>query len=285
MGVPMKKKPVKASLGSGRRGRARPQVRGRRGSAQQGATRKREAPARRTGKPSVWLNRVLIMLGAGVVLVAATRAWLTVEAIPVQRITVTGELEHTQAEAVQAMVQPSLAGGFLKADLQQMRRQLEGLPWIYEATVRRRWPNALEINVVEQLPIARWGEDGFLNHEGGVFRSGKSGDWESLPLLAGPPGSAPLLVARYQRLREILAPLNLSVRQLAMDERGQLEAVLGGGMQLVLGGEEFLERMQRFVAIYRRELAPRAGQVERVDMRYASGLAVAFAETSSVAGL
>ena len=70
-----------------------------------------------------------------------------------------------------------------------------------------------------------------------------------------------------------------------MDERGQLEAVLSGDLQLVLGGEAFLERMQRFVAIYRRELAPRAAQIERVDLRYATGLAVAFADPSQVAGL
>ena len=41
-----------------------------------------------------------------------------VQSLPVQRISVTGELEHTQAQVVQDIVQLSLAGGFLKADLQ-----------------------------------------------------------------------------------------------------------------------------------------------------------------------
>ncbi len=228
----------------------------------------------------------MILLGAAVVLAAATKAIITVASLPVQRISVTGELEHTQAQAVQDMVQPCLAGGFLNADLQEIRRQLEGLPWIYEATVRRKWPNALEIHVVEELPIARWGQDGFLNHEGEVFRSDKSGDWNSLPLLLGPDGSAQSLVAKYQRLVELLAPLNLSVEQLAVDERGQMEAVLAGGMQLNLGGEDFLGRMQRFVGIYRSELAARRAEIERVDLRYESGIAVAFRVPSShVAGL
>jgi cell division protein FtsQ len=57
-------------------------------------------------------------------------------------------------------------------------------------------------------------------------------------------------------------------------------------MQLLLGSEDFLERMHRFVAIYRSELNARAAEVERVDLRYETGVAVAFSEESSkVAGL
>lgn len=256
----------------------------------QGATRNSVAAPKAAGQSSVWLNRLLILLGAAIVLTAAVKAFVTVQSLPVQRISVTGELEHTQAQAVQDMVQPGLAGGFLNADLQQIRRQLEGLPWIYEATVRRKWPNALEIHVVEELPIARWGQDGFLNHEGGVFHSDKEGDWGALPLLQGPEGSAQSLVEKYQRLVEILAPLNLAVQQLAVDERGQVEAVLAGGVQLNLGSENFLGRMQRFVGVYRTELAARSTEIVSVDLRYESGIAVAFkeptqADPSVVAGL
>ncbi len=251
----------------------------------QGATRNTKGPVERPPRSFAWFNRVLILAGAGVVLLAAAQAYITLQSIPVQRISVTGELEHTQAEAVQEMVQPALAGGFLNADLQYIRRQLEGLPWIYEATVRRKWPNALEIHVVEQLPIARWGSDGFLNHEGEVFHSAKTGQWQSLPLLQGPDGAARDLVANYQRLVELLAPIGLAVEQLAVDERGQLEAVLAGGMRLIVGGDDFLDRMHRFVAIYRTELAARTEDIERVDLRYESGIAVAFSDSSQVASL
>ena len=284
----------KGRPGKVRTGKVRPEKRRRptdrpekisRRKPSQGATRNTRESVRRPRASSVWFNRVLILAGAGVVLLAAAQAYITLQSIPVQRISVTGELEHTQTEVVQEMVQPALAGGFLNADLQHIRRQLEGLPWIYEATVRRKWPNALEIHVVEQLPIARWGHDGFLNHEGEVFHSTRIGEWQSLPLLQGPEGTARELVANYQRLVELLAPLGLAVTQLAVDERGQVEAVLAGGMQLIVGSDEFLERMHRFVAIYRTELAARAEDVERVDLRYESGIAVAFSDSSQMAGL
>jgi cell division protein FtsQ len=250
----------------------------------QGATRK-SPPVKEQRTPSAWLNRIIILAGAGVVLAAALQAYVTLQSIPVQYITVTGELENTQTGVIQDMIQPALVGGFLHADLQRIRAQLEELPWIYQATVQRRWPNALEIHVVEQLPIARWGDSGFLNHEGEVFQSDSSQDWQALPRLQGPEGGAKTLVAGYQRLVEILAPLHLSVAQLTVDERGQVEVVLAGGMQLLLGGEDFLERMHRFVALYRSELAARAAEVERVDLRYQTGVAVAFTGSSRVAGI
>ena len=250
-----------------------------------GATRK--APAvKPKRKPSAWLNRLIILTAAGVVMVAALQAYITLQSIPVQHITVTGELEHTRTSLIQDMIQPALVGGFLRADLQRIRAELEELPWIYQATVQRRWPNALEIHVIEQLPIARWSDDGFLNHEGEVFQSASGDDWQTLPRLQGPAGSAKALVAGYQRIVEILAPLHLRVTQLTVDERGQVDVVLEGGMQLLLGSEDFLERMHRFVAIYRAELAGRAAEVEQVDLRYETGIAVAFTEESSrVAGI
>ena len=227
----------------------------------------------------------MILAGIGAVLALATQGFVTLHRIPGQQITVTGELAYTQTEAVQDMVQSNLAGGFLRADLQRIREQLEGLPWIFEATVRRKWPSSLEIHVVEQLPIARWGEDGFLNHEGQAFHSTRGGDWQSLPLLRGPQGTASSLMANYQRMLELLSPLGLKVVQLAVDERGQVQAVLAGGLELVVGNQDFLERMHRFVALYRAELAARAEDIERVDLRYESGVAVAYSAAPELAAL
>jgi len=243
-----------------------------------GATRAAKQVAKRSARSAAWLNRILILLGVGVVLLLGLNAWIKLQSIPVERITVTGELEHTRTSAVSDMVQPALHGGFLGADLREVRAQLEVLPWIYRANVRRVWPNALEIHVVEQLPIARWGETSFLNHEGQIFRPSNRDAWQSLPLLRGPEGTAGALMRSYQRLVDLLTPLGLAVQQLEVDGRGQLQAVLQGGQQLVIGGTDFLERMHRFGAVYRAELGARMTDIERIDLRYERGVAVAFRE-------
>lgn len=247
-----------------------------------GATR-REKAVKKSRQPSVWLGRTLILFGAVLVLGVSARGYLALAERPVERITVTGSLAHTQAQAVKDMVQPALAGGFLRADLALMQEQLEGLPWIFEATVRREWPSTLSIHVVEQRPIARWGEDGFLNHVGEVFHSDHAEQEVALPLLSGPKGSASEMMVTYRRLAELLGPLGLTVEVLTRDERGEVAATLVGGTQLLFGDAHFLERVHRFAALYRVELAQRFSEVERVDLRYATGAAVAFNEASRVA--
>jgi len=233
---------------------------------------------------SAWLNRVLILVAAGAVLTVAAWGFVSLNAIPVEHIIVAGKLEHTKTTALEDRVQPALVGGFLSADIEHIREQLESLPWVHEASVRRRWPNALELHIVEQRPIARWGDDGFLNHEGLVFHSiGDDKKWQTLPLLRGPQGTAGVLTRTYQQLVEVLAPSGLLVEELAIDNRGQVEAVLQGGAILVMGSENHLERLRRFVAIYKADLALKAADIQRVDLRYRNGLAVAFRDEAKIA--
>ena len=252
-----------------------------------GATRKGRAAIARKPQSFAWLNRVLILLGIVAVVILSAKGYVALNAIPVEHIIVSGKLQHTKTEALEDMVRPALEGGFLNADLERVRLQLQSLPWVYEVSVRRRWPNALELHVIEQLPIARWGKDGFLNHEGSVFQSiDDDRQWSSLPLLRGPEGTAETLMSIYQQLIEILSPHELLVEELAIDDRGQVEAKLKGDTILLLGSEGYVEeRLRRFVAIYRTELAAKGESLASVDLRYPNGLAVGFRDTSRVAGL
>lgn len=257
---------------------------GRARSSGNGATRKTVVEKKKP-RSFAWVNRLFVLIGVGVVLGALVKAAIALDAIPVERIVVSGKLEHTQTMALQEMVQPALVGGFLSADLEHIQAQLESLPWVYEASVRRQWPNALEVHVVEQLPIARWGKSGFLNHEGEVFHPSSTSSWGSLPMLSGIDGSEQKLIADYQLIGEILAPLELSVTELAADALGQLRATLTGGIELVLGDEELTDRLERFTALYRESLFEQKVNIRRVDMRYQSGIAVAFEALPNVAGI
>ena len=252
-----------------------------------GATRKGTAAVARKPKSFAWLNRALILLGIVAVLTLSVKGYIALNAIPVEHIIVSGKLQHTKTEALEKMVRPALEGGFLNADLKRVSAQLQSLPWVYEVSVRRRWPNALELQVVEQLPIARWGKDGFLNHEGVVFQSiDDDRQWSSLPLLHGPKGTAKRLMNIYQQFVEILSPHELLVEELAIDDRGQVEAKLKGDTHLLLGSEGYVEeRLRRFVVIYRTELVAQRESLASVDLRYPNGLAVGFRDTSRVAGL
>lgn len=221
---------------------------------------------------------VVLMLLAGF----ATEA---LRSLRVERIVVAGKLEHLRQEAVTSALAGNLDEGLVFLNLSELREELEALPWVYRAALRRRYPDTLEVHVTEQLPIARWGERGFLNHEARITTVADAQRWQDLPLIRGPKGSESRLMSRYQRLLEQLGPLSLTPVAVFEDEFGQLRVDLDNGLQLQLGDHDFAARMQRFQQLWRNELEASPREVARVDMRYDRGAAVAFHAPTQLAAV
>ncbi|HBS51955.1 MAG TPA: cell division protein FtsQ, partial [Coxiellaceae bacterium] len=59
--------------------------------------------------------------------------------------------------------------GFFYLNVISMRQQLLKLPWVYEASVQRKWPDTVVVNIIEQKPILQWGKNALVNPEGVVF--------------------------------------------------------------------------------------------------------------------
>ena len=74
---------------------------------------------------------------------------------PITRINVQGDLSYISQQAVQQRIAPFVASSFFKIDLAAMRTELEQMPWIAHAEVRRVWPDQVVIRLEEQLPVAR----------------------------------------------------------------------------------------------------------------------------------
>lgn len=245
----------------------------------QGATRK-------AGKPVlagavlqavvIWLRRLLASTMVLCVLAVALLAFRHLQQMPIERIAVSGGLQQVSRQQIQDMVTSTLAGGFLNADLDAIRLPLEQLPWVHRVVVKRHWPNQLEIVVTEQLPIARWGEQAFVNHEGDVFAPEKVPQLPELPLLSGPQGSQLALMRLYMFMHEELQPLHLEVTELVMNSRGGLRARLSDDTELVFGSDRVEDKLLRYVSFHQAQLEHRTGAVARVDLRYESGFAVTW---------
>ena len=108
--------------------------------------------------------------------------------VPIAVIGVDGRIANLSAREVEDIVAANLSGGFLSLDLDRIREGLEAHPWVESATARRQWPNQLVIVIREETPIARWGDNGFLNNRGQTLDVSNAAELADLPLLAGPPG-------------------------------------------------------------------------------------------------
>lgn len=227
---------------------------------------------------SLLVDRAVMVVALAGIAVLAVLAVEALRAVPVERILVTGKLENLRREAVREALAGELGDGLLVLDLAVLRERLEQLPWVYRAEVRRRFPGTLEVRVVEQVPIARWGDEAFLNHEARVIEVVDATRWTKLPEIRGPEGSEARLMRYYRQLRLDLAPLAMQPVALREDDFGQLSVMLDNGALVELGDHAFRGRVQRLVKLWRRELAQARAPIRRIDLRYESGAAVAFAE-------
>ena len=58
---------------------------------------------------------------------------------------------------------PYAQRGFFAVDLEAAQTAVAHLPWVERAEVRKRWPDVLEVQVIEHMPFARWGADRLLS--------------------------------------------------------------------------------------------------------------------------
>lgn len=239
----------------------------------QGATRK-VAP---TG-PKMAVGKILSRLTLCSLLFVFTAAvvwyWPQFSNRPVTTVAISGELQYIEKQQIQKIITPSLAGGLLDVPLDDLRVQIEALPWVEQASVGRVWPDGLEVKVTEQQPVARWGKTQLLNNRGQVFAPTNIEDFNTWPTLAGPAESQFEVMQHYLELNRSLQKRGMQLVNLSQDYRGAWSAELSDGVVLVFGRGKLVEKIQRLFVVYDKQLYRYMDKAKKIDLRYRNGIAV-----------
>lgn len=190
---------------------------------------------------------------------------------PLKEVQIQGEVLNTSQEQIGALLNSNFRGNFFTFDLERLRNAFALLPWVRNASVRRVWPDRLEVSLEEHSVLARWGEHALVNSYGEVYEAASD---RQLPVFKGPDGASQEMTERYHEFGEILEPLSRSVRELHLSDRRAWTLVLDDGMVLEVGREHAHARLARFVSAYPKAIATLRTQPKRVDLRYQNGFAV-----------
>lgn len=210
--------------------------------------------------------------------VAVMNGWIGAERWPLTRLRVHGEFKRVDPAQLRAVVLPYAKPGFFAVRLQSAQDAVEKLPWVERAEVRKRWPDVMEIEVVEHKPFARWGADRLLSEQGRLFPVPKGMRSDALPLLDGPDSQVQEVVKLYNESRELFAPIGFKVDSLAMDRRGSWSLTLSNGTRVVVGRADARPRLGRFARMLPQLLARNTSPLERADLRYTNGFALSWGE-------
>ncbi|WP_026340773.1 cell division protein FtsQ/DivIB [Thioalkalivibrio sp. ALJT] len=226
--------------------------------------------------------RLLAGMGLAGVLVLGTLAWVQFDAdalLPIERIEIGGDPRHADVDAVRELVRGH-ARGFVGVELESLRAVLEGYPWIDSVRLRRQWPDTLVVEIREPVPVAQWGGDHLVDRRGRLFGPVDLEPWAGLPALAGTDGRQVVLMHRYLEVSARLADGGLEVVGLEEGARHDWSIHLSDGVRVLMGRDEDLSRLGQLVRAASAIREYREAPVERIDMRYPHGLAVAWADAA-----
>ena len=102
--------------------------------------------------------------------VAVLNGWVGADRWPLTKLQATGEFRRVDGTLLRQTLMPYAQRGFFAVDLDAAQDAVAQLPWVETAEVRKRWPDTLEVRVVEHKPFARWGEDRLLSERMGGLR-------------------------------------------------------------------------------------------------------------------
>ena len=227
------------------------------------------------GAPVSLRRRIAAATGATVAVAAlAGGAWYAFDAIssqPVERVQFAGDLDRIAPADLEAFARATRGVNATGASLEAVRDAARKIPWVREATVRRRFPDAIEVTLEAHEPLARWNDAELVSVRGDVFSAEYQG---SLPHFRGHDASAAAqMAAEYPAIVKALAPLSVAVTGVTLSPRGAWQVVLDSGLVLELGRDDIDERLARFARAWP-AVAARGVETKHADLRYANGFAL-----------
>jgi cell division protein FtsQ len=208
-------------------------------------------------------------------IVAVLNGWVGGSRWPMRHLAVTGEFQQVRETQVREAVLPYVGKGFFAVDLNRLRADLAGLPWVKHVEVRKRWPDRLEVSLSEYRPLAHWGEQRMLSEHGELFPA-PAGVAAKLPRFVAPDARASEMMAFYSQAKPLFLGTGLSVVTVVLSARGSWNLVLSDGTRIEVGRGDPQSRLQRFARMLPRIRSSDGRVIDRADLRYTNGFALSW---------
>lgn len=196
--------------------------------------------------------------------------------VPIRYVRIEGVFQYISKEQLKETLLPYVMTDYFSIDVQAIDNAARQMPWIKGVSVKRVWPDTIDIKVSEQYPAVRWGETGMLNLNGELFSPDNAEQFKDLPLIHGPAGYEARLLEIMKGLETDLADRSLHLTEFRVNERRAWDIVLKNGIEIKLGRNGQLRNFQRFLKSLDLLGGDKIASVATVDLRYPNGFAITW---------
>lgn len=218
-----------------------------------------------------WIANFLFAMAVVLMLYAVLFVVVHLPIFPIREVKVDGQLTHVNREQIKLIVAKHLKGNFFTLDLIKTRDAFEKLPWARNVSVRRRWPDKLDVAIEEHQALARWGNIGLVNTHGELFQAATDAD---LPVFYGPGDGVMEVTKSYGNYSQILNKADIRIAQVTLSPRRAWEIKTDKELLIALGRVDMEARLNKFAGAYKSTLGQLNVKVVYADLRYPNGFAV-----------
>ncbi len=204
-------------------------------------------------------------------------AWLMVrspENFPVRRIKIVATGKQVSEKKLEEIVLKNFQGGFFSFKISPIKKALLSDPWLASVSLRRVWPDTVEVTVTEKTPILQWNSLKLVDTEGNLFQPPSESIPKDLPQLFGPDDNFKEVYSKYQLYNKALNSLGLSIQNLKESDRLSWTIRLNNNISVILGERNPDSRLDRFSQQYQKLIGAKAACVAYVDLRYPDGMTI-----------
>ncbi len=227
---------------------------------------------------AVLLTVGVIGLGVGL---AVTGGWVRLPQVkawsrPIDHVRITGAFQQLGKDELKAALLPLVSASFFEADMKAIQQAVAALPWVNSVSVRRVWPDTIDIQVEEKIARVRWGETQLMTEDGVLFAPKSLDGFEHLVKLDGQVSQRLKVLEIMAGIKTALADRALALAQFRINERESWSIELATGLVVLLGRDGQLDKLQRFLRALSLLKQEQVAAMAVVDLRYPNGFAVAW---------
>ena len=201
---------------------------------------------------------------------------IKIASLPIKYVRTEGVFQYLSKNELKTVLQPLVIAGFFDADMQAIHTAVSTLPWVDTVTVKRIWPDAIDIKVRERKPFARWGKNSLITEGGVIFTPQNTDQFQKLTVVTGPELQQVKVLEIMKGIKTALADQSMQLAEFSINDRWAWKITLATGLEILLGRNEQLKKLQRFLktlAVLKQE---QVDAMAIVDLRYPNGYAVSW---------
>ncbi|MEY3760867.1 MAG: hypothetical protein RIR39_2358 [Pseudomonadota bacterium] len=225
---------------------------------------------------------LLLLVLVGIVGYEAVTKWhigsLPIKSVsmPLKYVRTEGIFQYLSKNEVQAVLQPLVLTGFFDVNMQAIHAAVATLPWVDTVAVKRIWPDAIDIKVSERKPYARWGKNSLITGQGVIFTPKNVDQFQNMTLVTGPESQQVRVLEIMKGIKTALADQSMELTEFSVNDRWAWKIKLSTGLEILLGRNEQLKKLQRFLKTLTVLKQEQVEQIVVVDLRYPNGYAVSW---------